>query len=112
MGHRACTGFDSTIESTAATDGIDEYLDVFIRTRGKQTLIAPLALSTPTAGWTLRPGQRAGCIEITRGADLDAVAEIAGASDELLLVLWNRLALADTSLTINGNAVVTTSFRQ
>lgn len=104
-------GLDCTIDPAVADDGIDEYLDVFVRTRGKQTLTAPLALRTPTSGWTLRPAARPGRLDITGGCAPDAAAEIAGAPDELLLVLWNRVALADTSLTITGDHAVASSLR-
>jgi uncharacterized protein (TIGR03083 family) len=104
-------GLDTRIEPSLAIDGIDEYLDVWVRTRGKQTLTAPLVLRAPTAGWTLQPADRPGRINITRGIDTNPAAEITGAPHELLLVLWNRLALADTDLTINGDQTVVASFR-
>jgi uncharacterized protein (TIGR03083 family) len=104
-------GGDTKIEPRLALDGIDEYLDVWVRTRGKQTLTAPLVLSTPTAGWTLQPAERPGRINVTPGIDTSAGAGIAGAPHELLLVLWNRLALADTDVTIHGDQTVVASFR-
>jgi uncharacterized protein (TIGR03083 family) len=104
-------GGDTTIESTLAIDGIDEYLDVWVRTRGKQTLTAPLVLRTPSAGWVLRPAERPGRISITRGIDTTSAAEIAGSPHELLLVLWNRLTLANTDLATSGDQNVVASFR-
>lgn len=104
-------GLDSTIDPSVATDGIDEYLDVFVRTRGKHTLTAPLALRTPTADWTLRPADRPGRIDITRGVAADIRAEVQGAPDELLLVLWNRLTVAETRLIVTGDRSVAASFR-
>lgn len=104
-------GRPTSIDPLVATDGIDEYLDVFVRTRGKQTLAAPIALRTPTAGWTLRPAERPGRIDITRGVDSAVSAELSGAPDELLLVLWNRLSLTQTGLTMAGDPAAVATFR-
>lgn len=104
-------GQPCAIDSDVATDGIDEYLDVFVRTRGKQTLVAPLALRTSSADWTLRPSERAGRVDIARGIGADCAAELAGAADELLLVLWNRRTVAETGLTVTGDRSVAANFR-
>lgn len=104
-------GVPGAIDAAVATDGIDEYLDVFVRTRGKQTLVAPLALRTPVAAWTLRPSERPGRIDIARGIATDTAAELAGPADEMLLVLWNRLTVAETGLTITGDRSVAATFR-
>jgi uncharacterized protein (TIGR03083 family) len=53
-------GDTTPIDPIVAADRINEYLDVFVRTRGKQTLIAPLVLSMtgPSNAWTLSPASR------------------------------------------------------
>lgn len=104
-------GLDTVIEPRLATDGIDEYLDVWVRTRGKQNLTDSLVLRTPTAAWTLRPTDRPGRVAITPGVDPTAAAEISGTPHELLLVLWSRLSAADTDLRIDGDHSVVVSFQ-
>jgi uncharacterized protein (TIGR03083 family) len=94
-----------------AADGIDEFLDVFIRTRGKQTLEAPLVLSTtqPAAAWTLTPAERPGRVDIAGGSSLEVTTELTGPPEQLLLMLWGRLKLRDTDLTIVGDPKVPAS---
>jgi uncharacterized protein (TIGR03083 family) len=104
-------GLDTEIEPGLAVDGIDEYLDVWVRTRGRQTLTAPLFIRTSTSGWTLRPAHRPGRIDVIRGIGTNAVAQLSGAPHDLLLVLWNRLALADTDVVVDGDRTVVASFR-
>lgn len=96
------------IAPAVAADGIDEYLDVFVRTRGKQTLTAPLALSTavPARSWLLAPADKPGRVDVHAEPVHDPVAEISGAPDQLLLMLWGRLALDQAELTVTGDAAV------
>ena len=104
-------GVDPTLDRAVAIDAIDEYLDVWIRTRGQQTLLAPLTLRTSTAGWTLRPAERPGRVEITPGFDGEAAAELSGRADELLLVLWGRVDIGDTHIERHGDRDVIASLR-
>ena len=99
------------IERHIAADGIDEYLDVFVRTRGKQTLIAPLTLTStdPARSWSLTPSSRHGRVDTARGRLPDIAEEIAGPPQDLLLLLWGRLTLADTDLTVHGSPEVAES---
>ena len=96
------------IEPHVAADGVDEYLDVFVRTRGKQTLIAPLTLTStdPAESWSLTPAARPGRIDIATGRLTDTADEIAGPPRDLLLFLWGRLTLPETDLTIHGSSEV------
>ena len=94
------------IDPTVAADGIDEYLDVFVRTRGKQTLIAPLILATtrPSRAWTLTPAARPGRLDVAAGRSHQATTELSGRPEQLLLALWRRLSLSEADLTVNGDA--------
>lgn len=103
---------ETTIDSITATDGIDEYLDVFVRTRGKQTLIAPLGLTADTGrSWTLSPAAKPGRIDIAHGRSSVVAANIAGPPAALLLLLWGRQDLSETDLSIEGDTAVATSLR-
>ncbi|MEM7288443.1 MAG: maleylpyruvate isomerase family mycothiol-dependent enzyme [Actinomycetota bacterium] len=97
----------------AAADGIDEYLDVFVRTRGKQTLSAPLGLRITDGDrrWALAPAAKPGRIDVDPiGAE--PVATIAGPAMELSLVLWSRLTVAEAQLEVVGDPAVASSFRE
>ena len=98
------------IDPDLAADGIDEYLDVFVRTRGKQTLNAPLTITSdqPPMSWSLRPASRPGRVDVA-GGRLDAPEEISGAPQDLLLLLWGRLAFSETDLVVRGSADVAAS---
>ncbi len=97
----------TAIAPAVAADGIDEFLDVFIRTRGKQTLNAPLRLSStdPPRSWTLTPAEKPGRIDIDIDIDgaADPDAELTGLPEDLLLLLWGRLSLVETNLRITGD---------
>ncbi len=97
-----------------ATDGIDEFLDVFVRARGKQTLTGPLLLTTtqPSQTWTLTPAQKPGRIDIAGGESGQFAAKLSGSPNQLLLALWGRLALAETEITITGDKTVGLSLIQ
>ena len=99
------------IEPKVAADGVDEYLDVFVRTRGKQTLIAPLTLTStePARSWSLTPSDRPGRVDTAAGPSPDAAGEITGSAEDLLLVLWGRRPLAETGLTVHGRPEVAAS---
>ena len=88
-----------------AVDGIDEYLDTFVRTRGSQTLVAPLRIATkrPARSWTLTPADRPGRIDITTDRASSTDAAITGDAEQMLLFLWGRRHLAETTLTVIGN---------
>ena len=103
------------IDSTVAADGVDEFLDVFVRTRGKQRLVAPLLLSStrPKRSWTLTPARKPGRVDIDADIVVDGSlrpkAELSGPPDDLLLLLWGRLVLGQTELAITGDALVVDS---
>lgn len=104
-------GCTTQIDPAVAADGIDEYLDVFVRTRGKQTLIAPLILTTaqPKRAWTLSPAARRGRIDITDGRSAEATAELTGRPEEVLLALWGRLSPSEAHLETRGDPEVAAS---
>lgn len=99
------------IAPSVAADGIDEYLDVFVRTRGKQTLSSPMALvsASPSRTWTLTPAEKPGRIDISAGRSTEPTTEVSGRSAELLLALWRRLPLSETGLTVIGDAAAAAS---
>ncbi|MFT7473673.1 MAG: hypothetical protein ACI81L_000588 [Verrucomicrobiales bacterium] len=102
------------IARDVAVDGIDEYLDVFVRTRGKQTLIAPLVLtsSRPSRSWTLTPAVKPGRLDIAEGRSVDVVDELAGEPDKLLLALWGRSTVSEAGLVVSGDPNVAASFAE
>lgn len=104
-------GCTTPVEPAVAADGIDEYLDVFVRTRGKQTLIAPLVLETigPSRAWTLSPASRPGRVDIAAGRSAEASSELVGSPEGLLLVLWGRLTFSEAHLTVGGPEAVALS---
>ena len=99
------------IPPDVAADGVDEYLDVFVRTRGKQTLIAPLTLTSvrPARSWSLTPSTRPGRVDVAAGRPTDTPDEIVGPPQDLLLLLWGRRPLAATELTVSGSPDVAAS---
>lgn len=101
------------IDRDVAADGIDEYLDTFVRPRGKHTLSAPLGLTTtdPDRSWTLRPANAPGRVEMLAGPAGTPTARLTGAPDDVLLVLWNRLTVDEAALTVAGDLSVIHSFR-
>ena len=101
----ACT---EPIDPQVAVDGIDEYLDVFVRTRGKQTLIAPLVLvsTRPERAWTLSPSATPGRLDISNGRTVGVPDGLAGSPDKLLLMLWGRLSSTEPGLVMTGDSEV------
>ena len=108
------SALDSTtpIDRMVAVDGIDEYFDVFVRTRGKQTLIAPLILATtrPTRAWTLTPAEQPGRLDIAAGRSPNPSAEVSGRPEQLLLAIWRRITLLESGLAVRGDPRVAASF--
>lgn len=103
------------IDATLATDGIDELLDVFTRTRGKQVLADPVAIRCIDTGatWTVFPADKPGRVDFLRGKGTAArqpVATIAGTAEQLLLALWHRRPLDEADLRLTGRAAVAREF--
>lgn len=108
-------GEATPIADALGADGIDEFLDTFVRPRGKHSLRGALSISVPhpARSWTLRPTDRPGRLAVdvdTRFSD-DVVAGIEGPAGAALLVLWRRLNVADAGLTVTGDRDVASSFR-
>lgn len=102
--------FDTTaIDSELAADGVDEFLDVFVRTRGKQTLTETLVLATrePERSWTLRPAEKAGRIDVFSGRpDAASSVQVVAGAEQLLLALWGRLGVVKAGLDVRGDVAV------
>ncbi len=102
-------GCTTPISDAVADDGIDEFLEVFATRRTGYELTSPLCLVTPGSDWTVTPSAVAGRVEFRQGAGRCA-ATVRGSAGEVLLCLWNRLAIADTDVTIDGDVGVVRSF--
>jgi uncharacterized protein (TIGR03083 family) len=102
----------SPIEPAIAADGVDEYLDVFVRTaRG---------LNDSPAGPTVRlectDVERAWCLDLSspggstlRPADATSCqATLRGPASGLLLVLWGRLDAAAADIELDGDDAILT----
>ena len=109
----AAAGAPAPIPVDVATDGIDEYLDVFVRTRGKQTLSAPLRLAATEAdrSWTVTPAAKQGRVDVDTTGEVDAASAIEAPAAELLLLLWGRLSFAEAGLAVTGDEGVARSLR-
>lgn len=101
----------SSIEKVLAADGVDEFLDVFVRTRGKQTLDASLVLNTsqPKRSWTLTPATKPGRIDVSAGSDDESQASVSGPAEGMLLALWGRRSAAEAELSISGDTAAAAS---
>jgi len=99
------------IAADVSVDCIDEYLDVFVRTRGKQTLTAPLVISVtePPRSWTLVPADRPGRLDIFAGNSGRSTTAMSGDAEALLLSLWRRQTLEEADLQIDGDPAVALS---
>ena len=102
----------TTIAPHIAVDTVDEHLDVFVRTRGKQTLSAPLLLESTDAAatWLLAPAAKPGRVDIDP-PDAAPAATMTGAAMNLALVVWGRLTVAEAGLSVGGDEAVAASFR-
>jgi uncharacterized protein (TIGR03083 family) len=102
----------SPIAADVAADGVDEYLDTFVRTRGKQTLTAPLRLACTDhpASWLVSPADRPGRIDIDAD-DTEPLAKITGPAMSLLLVAWQRITTDRPEICVTGDQAVAASFR-
>jgi uncharacterized protein (TIGR03083 family) len=102
------SGFDTAV----ATDGIDELLHVFVRTRGGYTIEAPVAITCvdSSASWGIAPADKPGRVRVDRGAPQRRAATLQGTATDLLLALWHRVPLDGTGITVTGDAKVAASF--
>lgn len=110
----SATASHTPILPRLATDGVDEYLDVFVRPRGRQPLDAPLGLATRDTGraWTLTPDpRRPGRVTVADGDDPRSVARIVASAEGLLLVLWGRRSLEAVGAHVTGDRAVVERFR-
>lgn len=110
-GAERAAGATTPIDPRVAADGVDEFLDVFVRTRGKQTLTAPLVLATndPENAWTLTLADKPGRLNVASGRTGAAETELSGAPEALLLALWGRFGIGESGLTVTGDLEVATS---
>ena len=107
-------GDPEPIHRNTAAHGIAEYLDVFIRTRGKQTLTGPLRVTSTDVerSFLLTPAAKPGRIDIEFGGTRATEAEIAGRASDVLLHLWGRRSFDDAEVTVTGDAVVARSLTE
>ena len=107
----AAAGSTTSIDADVAVEAVGEFLDTFVRTRGKQTATAPVVLAsvTPERHWTITPAGKPGRVDVAPDGP-DADARLAGDPVELLLVLWNRVDLDETALRISGDAAAVRAF--
>ncbi len=103
------------IEGVLATDGIDEVLTVFRRTRGGQALTGPLVLATTDTGacWRVSPADKPGRVEIVSGEAgvvTEPAASVAGPAEALLLALWGRIPVDGAGVQISGRDDVVRAF--
>lgn len=103
----------SPIAPDVAADAVDEYLDTFVRTRGKQTLASALLLTCTDhpATWLLSPADRVGRLDINNAEAPKPLAEISAPAMSLLLVAWQRISADDPQISVTGDRAVATSFR-
>lgn len=98
----------TAMDAKAAVDGVDEFLDVFVRTRGKQTLTSTMTLRTtrPRRTWRLSPADKPGRIDVAVGQPdppAPGLTEVSGKPEALLLALWGRLSATEARLKIDGD---------
>ena len=100
----SASGSVSPILPLVATDGIDELLHTFTRTRGHQVLDDVLELLTTDTGaaWTVTPAANPGRVEVVRGKPVGAAATVSGPAEDLVLALWHRLPIEETALSVTG----------
>jgi uncharacterized protein (TIGR03083 family) len=106
-------GAVTPIEEDVAVDGIDEYLDIWVRSRGKHTLAAPLTIraSEVAWAWTLMPDDRPGRVQVeVSTTPTTATSAVSADPGHLLLWLWGRSPLPDSAV-IDGDPTVVASFR-
>lgn len=100
-------GCTTPIDQELAADGIGEFLDVFVRTRGKQTLESTVIISTGKTArqWTLTPANKPGRIDVASGREHSdgPVTEVVGEPEALLLALWGRCSTDEANLSISGD---------
>ena len=109
--------FDDTtaIVGSIAVDGVDEFLDTFVRTRGKQSLTAPLTITSrkPERSWTLRPAAKPGRLDVAPGGAEDAVQRVVREDDlegrdarhlEELSPVATAVAERDAEVVVEGRA--------
>jgi uncharacterized protein (TIGR03083 family) len=110
----AAGGRPGPIDPLVATDGVDELLYVFTRTRGGQVLPAPVALACSDTGgrWIVSPAGKTGRVEVARAGEArhEPVAVVAAPAERLLLALWGRQTAAEADLEITGDRGVALGF--
>lgn len=95
------------IEAELAADGIDEYLELFLAARllGGRVHIH---CTDADGEWTITPDDE-GQLVVTRD-HTKADAALRGPASDLLLTLWRRTEVEDTSVEVLGDAAVAARF--
>jgi uncharacterized protein (TIGR03083 family) len=108
----SASGAITPILALVATDGIDELLHTFTRTRGHQVLddVLELVATDTGAAWTVAPAAKPGRVEVVRGKPVGSAATVSGPAEDLLLALWHRLSIEEASLAITGRTEAAVGF--
>src|SRR5262249_26668256 len=111
----AAAGQISAMDSALATDGIDEMLTVFRRTRAGQPLPGSVVLTTTDTGqsWRVNPAPVPGGVE-TSSAEARVAgkvpAPVAAPAESLLLALWGRIPIQGEVFQVTGQHEVARAF--
>lgn len=108
---QAAVGEPDPIDAEPASEGVGEFLDTFVRTRGKQTATGPFSIITTDepAGWSVTLASKPGRVDIAEGAAASGPA-LSGPAAEVLLVLWGRRPLDAADVEIVGDPAPVRAF--
>ena len=111
----AAAGQITAVDSILATDGIDEVLTVFRRTRRSQPLPGSVVLTTTDTrrSWRVNPAAAPGQVEICSaesGVPGAVAAAVAAPAESLLLALWGRIPIDGGEFHVTGRREVATTF--
>lgn len=109
-------GLPSTMDPSAAADGVDEVLTVLLpgirRWHEPPELATPLLLRSGDAGhsWLLRPSAEGEPPVAERGGAADSATTVTASAEDLLLLLWKRRSTADAGPEIRGDGGMAEAF--
>lgn len=110
----AAAGLVTPIAPDLATDGVDEMLTVFRRTRGDQPLGGTLGLTTRDTGrcWRVAPAGEPGRIVVSAVDDVprDVDALVTCPAETLLLAVWGRRTISSPDVEVTGRVEVARAF--
>lgn len=105
----AAQGTTGPIAADVAADGIDEYLDVFVAASraGNNSPAGPvigIECTDRADHWSLDLGEQ-GARKVTTDSG-DATVRIRGSAENLLLIVWGRIGLADGNVETGGDTAI------